>query len=391
MAMADDIEFEEEFSEALETDSSARFSEAVVFSSDWTVETILSQLGRGKIQLNPNFQRREAWSTGRKSKFIETIIVGLPSPQLVLAEVQGHRGNYIVLDGKQRLLSLLRFTESEENKSKGFGLSSLEIRTDLQGKKYHHFIKDILFEQDKDAFLSYTIRTVVIRNWPNNDFLHQVFLRLNTGSVTLSSQELRQAIAPGEFTTFADEFAASSRVIQSLLGRNTPDPRMRDVELLVRHIAFRDRLVEYRGRMKKFLDETCVFENKHWTTREERIVQISKEFEDAIELLRKIFGQEIARKPESRSFNRAIFDALSYYAAIPELRVEMERSLEGIQGAYNNVFQQREFQEAIESDTAGLSNTVTRLQVWGEKVSQVIGIRVNVPQLHDGRIIFEEG
>jgi hypothetical protein len=222
--MSEEVEFEQEQDTAIEVDRAKRFSEAVLFSSDWTVETVLSQLRKGNIHLNPNFQRREAWSNARKSKFIESVVIGLPIPQLVLAEISGKRGTYIVLDGKQRLLSLLRFTESAEDRAIGFGLSSLEIRSDLARKKYYHFVHDPALEVDRNQFLNYTLRTVIIRNWPNTDFLHQVFLRLNTGSVTLSAQELRQAMAPGEFTSFADDYSAQSTQIQSLLGRDSADP-----------------------------------------------------------------------------------------------------------------------------------------------------------------------
>lgn len=81
----------------------------MVTSTDWTTETILNQLARGNIQLNPRFQRREAWTQVRKSRFIESLFLGLPIPQLVLAEQRGRRGAYLVIDGKQRLLALRQF------------------------------------------------------------------------------------------------------------------------------------------------------------------------------------------------------------------------------------------------------------------------------------------
>jgi Protein of unknown function DUF262 len=81
---------------------------AVVTGTDWTTETVVSQLKRGNIQLDPRFQRRDAWKRDRKSRFIESLIVGLPIPQIVLAESKRERGRFIVLDGKQRLLSILQ-------------------------------------------------------------------------------------------------------------------------------------------------------------------------------------------------------------------------------------------------------------------------------------------
>ena len=65
------------------------FSQAVVFATDWTAETILRQLDKGNISLDPGYQRRDAWRPDRKSRFIESLLLGLPIPQLVLAEAKG--------------------------------------------------------------------------------------------------------------------------------------------------------------------------------------------------------------------------------------------------------------------------------------------------------------
>ena len=96
-------EFVDELDTPLGTEEVPLFSDAVLHSSDWTVETLFSQLKRKNIDINPRFQRRDAWDSGKKSRFIESIILGLPIPQIVLAERKGERGRYIVLDGKQRL------------------------------------------------------------------------------------------------------------------------------------------------------------------------------------------------------------------------------------------------------------------------------------------------
>src|ERR1700692_2811755 len=60
--------------------------QAVVFGTDWTAATLIDQLRRGNIKLDPIFQRRDAWDMKRKSRFIESIVLGLPIPQIVLAE-----------------------------------------------------------------------------------------------------------------------------------------------------------------------------------------------------------------------------------------------------------------------------------------------------------------
>src|SRR5581483_1934014 len=69
-----------------------QLNQTVVAASDWTTETIIRQLDRGTIDINPEFQRRDAWTPSRKSKFVESLILGLPIPQLVLAENKRQKG-----------------------------------------------------------------------------------------------------------------------------------------------------------------------------------------------------------------------------------------------------------------------------------------------------------
>ena len=171
------------------------FSSAVVSGNDWTTETLLNQINKGNILLNPDFQRRDAWDKKRKSKFIESLILGLPIPQVVLAESKERRGAYIVLDGKQRLLSIRQFSADADDKVyEQLKLTGLEIRDDLKRKSLQDLRDDLDLFDDLSAFENQPIRTVVIKNWPDEDFLYHVFLRLNTGSVPLSPQELRQAL-----------------------------------------------------------------------------------------------------------------------------------------------------------------------------------------------------
>jgi len=86
-------EYEEQIEneEDLEKISTKLINQAVVSGSDWTSETILNQIKKGNINLNPDFQRRIAWNDKKKSKFIESLILGYPIPQLVFAEKKDSR------------------------------------------------------------------------------------------------------------------------------------------------------------------------------------------------------------------------------------------------------------------------------------------------------------
>ena len=122
------------------------FSQSVIWGTDWTSETINTQLERGNIDLFPKFQRRDAWSNKAKSKFIESLILGLPIPQIILAEKKSQRGKYIVIDGKQRLLTIRRFfSDKPDDEFKPLRLTGLDILPHLNGKTYKNLKSDAEF------------------------------------------------------------------------------------------------------------------------------------------------------------------------------------------------------------------------------------------------------
>jgi hypothetical protein len=355
---------------------------AVVSGNDWTTETVVSQLEKGNIQLSPRFQRRDAWKIDRKSRFIESLIVGLPIPQIVLAESKKERGKFIVLDGKQRLLAILQFWGRGQGPNNAYKLSGLTIRKDLEQTTFEELSKRAARRDDFNALSNQPIRTVVIRNWKDTDFLHTVFLRLNTGSVNLSPQELRQALLPGHFSDYVDDNAGTSPGLRILLGTAQPDPRMRDIEILARFLAFRFRATEYPGRMKEFLDDTFKEFNDNWKSFEKRVASAYADFEKGIEDLIKIFGFGLARKPTSPQFNRAIFDALIYFQSDEDVRKALRSKHAHVRKAYENLFSpDSAFAKAIESDTAGAPNTSTRLNMWADVISRISGKRFAAPAI----------
>src|SRR6266481_2026408 len=104
----------------------------VVSSRDWTVDTIVRQIQQKNIDLDPAFQRRNAWRDHRRSRLIESFILGFPVPQLVLAENPRQRGRFIVIDGKQRLLTIASlFLDSYRNYWNVPRFTGLKVLTDL--------------------------------------------------------------------------------------------------------------------------------------------------------------------------------------------------------------------------------------------------------------------
>jgi len=354
----------------------------VVTDTDWTAETVISQVEKENIFLNPRFQRREAWDDRRKSKFIESLVLGLPVPQLVLAEMKTVRGKYMVIDGKQRLLSLIRFATNKFEKK--LTLKGLEIRPDLNGKTWDDIKADPHFSDDVSAFENSSIRTTVIRGWKDERALYLIFHRLNSGSVTLSPQELRHVLHPGKFIDFAFEYCESSKALINLLGdKGRPDFRMRDVELLIRFFGLRLFLDSYNGDLKSFLDDTVELLNKSWATQEIQLKNIAQECEAAINFTFEVFEDNAfvkwTEKGPERRFNRAVFDVMTYYFQDEELRNYIQKN--NIQNTINLAFQSlcienSKFIKSVETTTKTNEAVITRLWLWGETLEKVIGIAI---------------
>lgn len=361
---------------------------AVVTGTDWTAETLVKQLEKGSIRLDPIFQRRDAWSENRKSKFIESIILGLPIPQIVLAESQETKGTFVVIDGKQRLLTLQRFAGINlEPDTEPLRLAGLTVIEALKGRTLTDLREDAQLTKYLSAFENQTIRTVVVRNWQSEKVLYIIFHRLNTGSVPLSPQELRQALHPGEFLSFAAKYSEQSAGLKKALNLTKPDFRMRDVELLVRYYAYRNFIVNYPGNLKEFLDDTCKSLNREWKSRRPALLEQAKQLEFAIKAVFKIFGSTGAfRKWDGTRFerrlNRATFDIMVYYFSQTRVRKAAIASRDDVRRAFKGLCSKNDpFRRSIETTTKSIEANKVRFSVWGHTLAKTLRITVDVPKL----------
>lgn len=404
MTNEEEIFFEEEEDQEIESQPLSglipelkQIKEIVVSGSDWTTATILDQLIRNNIQLTPRFQRRDAWDITLKSRFIESLILGFPVPQIVLAASQ-EKGKFIVLDGKQRLLTILQFYgRSDENiPNNAFALRNLEFRRDLIGQKYEDIRSDLFLSTDVDNLDNQTIRTMVLRNIKDENFLYKIFLRLNVQSTPLSAQELRQALHHGSFINFLDDQSIKSQALKKIFNSEHPDFRMRDVELLLRYVGFHYFLSKYSGNLKSFLDMTCTELNKDWNNKHNDIENVVNQFEEAVQTTINIFGDKnffrmwlSNDKKYRRRFNRAILDVMVFYFSDEIIRQSAERNQDKVQEALKKLCSSNnDFKEGVEGTTKNISQTYNRFRFWGESLLEVLDVEFNLPEFVDNRIIF---
>ncbi len=339
---------------------------------------------KGNINLSPKFQRRNAWNDKRKSLFIESLFLGLPVPQLILAEDKNKKGSFIVIDGKQRLLALRQFVADASDKEfDSLRFRDLDEKEKLNGKNYS------LLKEEKspeiNTFDNQSIRTVVIRNWKDDKYLHAVFLRINTGSVQLSPQELRQALYPGAFSDYIDDLSTESKPLKRLLGLDEPDFRMRDVELVLRYFSYRFFATNYGGNFKKFLDDTTSELNSSWKKEKGEIIDGANELDNALEFTRSVFGDKATCRKWTpngyeRRINRAVFDIMIYYFSDESVRKKAATKAKRIEAAFKSLCENNaEFLSSIEATTKSQEANWIRFGLWSQSLNRILGTKTRNP------------
>lgn len=358
-----------------------KFSSTTIIQTDWTVSTIIDQARRGIINVNPDFQRRDAWDKYRKTNYIESLILGIPVPPIVLAELPGKKGKFIVIDGKQRLLSMLQFFARKDDPH---GFQPFRLREPPIIKAIAGMNIDALASTEYHSALeNQSVRTNVIRGVRDEDVLYQIFLRLNTGSVKLAAHELRQALHPGEFLKLLDKYCGESEGLRYIFKGKTPDFRMRDAELLLRYLAFRTQLPAYEGNLKLFLDDTVKVFQGQWSPDSDELVRAELDrFEKGVAATRAIFGDDGAFKFWNQTryenrFNRAVFDVMLYYFAHELTRTKALEKRGEVEEAFRRLcILDRDFSFNVRLTTKSIEATDYRIAAWGAALRELLGEEV---------------
>ncbi len=364
------VEIEENIIESSEI-SIQSLEKTIVMPMDLSVEMIATWFKTKKLSLDPVFQRRYVWNDVLKSAFIESLILNVPIPSLMLAN-DTEKNKFIVIDGKQRLNAILSFI-APENDGKGFKLKGLKVLEELNGFTYKKLLSDVNKTQYLSKIENALIKTSVLKNY-NNDVLYFIFNRLNGGGVPLSPHELRQSLYAGDFINFINEYSASSTGIKRMLNLKNPDKRMRDAELLVRYYAFKYYGKEYNGNINDFFNTTCERLNREWQTREKSIRSDAQEFENAVDFIYKHFGNDAFKvffvkdgEEYFGPFNRPMFDLLTCIFSDASNREYVENKNINLKEFVINLFKTNEaFREAFLPTTHSKEKNNTRISEFTE-------------------------
>jgi hypothetical protein len=172
-------------------------------SQPTSVQTVYTWYRDGKLLVNRRYQRKLVWTLEEKRKLIESILKKYPIPAILLAERDGIPGTYEIIDGLQRLHSIVSFVENSFSLNDGTYFDVKQFPTAQAAAQDGVFQVDqgasFISTKEISTILDYSLALSVMRNATDEE-INDVFDRINTYGHRLSDQERRQAGVQNEFS-----------------------------------------------------------------------------------------------------------------------------------------------------------------------------------------------
>ncbi|NDK08364.1 DUF262 domain-containing protein [Candidatus Gracilibacteria bacterium] len=344
---------------------------------DITIREFLSMKQDGDLVLQPEYQRNFVMNQKQSSRLVESVLMDVPLPVIYLNEEKD--GRYSVIDGQQRLTSFLTFIEEKIfGTNKQFKLIGLNILKELNGKTFSQLQKD---EQNK--IKTTTLHSIIIKKESNEDIKFEIFERLNTGSIKLNEDEIRNTVYRGKYMDLLSELE-DNELFHKLVRKDNYKNRMIYRGMILRFFALYEKsYLNYKPSIKQF-------SNKHLrefrNLSDEKVKEYKEVFKNTTELVYSIFGENAFRRyiPGDNEningywaltrINMAIYDIqMCCFAKYSKNQIIQKADIireEFIKLMCNN----QKFIDCILNQTSNKEQLQTRFKIWFEKLEEIIGI-----------------
>lgn len=269
----------------------------------YTLQNIVDRLQEDEIELTPDYQRNLVWNTAKKSRLIESIFLNIPLPSFYFDATNPSK--WIVIDGLQRLSSIKEFFID-----KTLVLQGLEYLS-LNGKKADEVPQSYIRRS-----MERNITGIMMLPSTPSDIKFNIFKRINTGGVSLNSQEIRNALATNRVRKVLLKFSKSPEFLKAT-SYSISDSRMLDKEFVLRYLSFRINDIEQYKKSNSFddfLTKSCERLDK---IDESIIDEMYDDFVMSMKTNYEIFGKKAFRKisisdgNRINPINKGLFDCFS--------------------------------------------------------------------------------
>ncbi|GAB4291392.1 MAG: DUF262 domain-containing protein [Oscillatoriaceae cyanobacterium] len=332
-----------------------------------TIDLVLTRIKEGELDLEPTFQRKSSiWKPQEQSRLIESLLIRIPLPAFYMDATDDER--WLVVDGQQRLTTMKEFVLDGKLK-----LYSLEFLKDLEGKIYKELPRNL---QRRILETQVTVYVIVKGTPPEVKF--NIFKRINTGGLPLSSQEIRHALNQGPASELLARLAESNEFQAATNNTSMKDDRMEQREFILRFLAFMiSSYMQYKTEnLEIFLNEQMAKINK---MSREQIQDIETKFKRTMIAAYDIFGKYAFRKRYKDSsrmspINKALFEVWSVslnQLSDEQLQLLKERK-EEVNRKFIELMKDTEFNKAVSQATGQIKNVQRRFSAIEQLIQEVL-------------------
>jgi 5-methylcytosine-specific restriction endonuclease McrA len=343
--------------------------------ADWTITALRQKMEKKQLDLRPKYQREYVWRLKPElpSRLIESVLLDIPIPPIYFGKMLD--GRLEVIDGQQRLTTLIDFVSNK------FPLQKLRGLGTLNEKCYRD-----LSEEHQAKIDDAPIHCVVINTGDRAELRYEIFERLNRGSMSLNEQEVRNCVYRGAFNDLIAELERDA-AWRHVKGGGSPEPRFKEREMILRFFAFANRGNYYTGKLKQFLNH---YMEDHAPKTSEQLKTQALLFRQTMQNVYAVFGDKAARlyNKGSKSNNGAWDTKFSIAALDIQASALMGQSPAKVQASAEQIRElflhllltDVEIQTAISKQTTGTKPTNIRWTVFRSMVQPILDGTVVEPR-----------
>ncbi len=277
-------------------------------TKEYPVETLVEKYLQGKEDEQneifvPEYQREHTWDEDRQSKFIESVLIGLPIPFIFVADIGDQNGRLEIVDGSQRIRTLAAFIEGT------LELQGLKKLTNLNG----FFFQDLPVSRQR-RFKRRSLRMIELTQKADENVRRDIFERINTGSDILKDMEVRYGVQHGPFLNLISECAQLPQFERLAPMPDVNEKRREREEFVLRFFAYLDNYQGFQRYVNEFLDEYLTKENDRFD--ESRGIEMKSTFEGMLAFVEGNFPNGFRKKANHTRTPRIRFEAISVGAAL---------------------------------------------------------------------------
>lgn len=331
--------------------------------------SLIDQLENDEIDLQPDFQRvTDVWDNVKKSRLIESILLGLPLPSFYFSEDPVSQ-KLSIIDGLQRICAIRDFVLEKENPLKLEGLQFL--------KNFDGFTFSQLARPEVKRIKSLKITMNTLRKGTPLDVKYIIFQRVNTAGVPLTPQEMRHALNQGPAAIFIKELA-DMESFKKATNYSVESKRMQDRDFVNRFIAFFIGYQDYMGDLDMFLNDKMGELNK-MTSEQRDNIRVS--FDKAMKCCYEIFKNDAFRKKYSvtdkrKPISKSVYDTLSVNIAwlSDEEQLMLLKNAEAFKTGMIRLFNDERFNFSISTGTGQKYNVDLRFMMVKSLIKEIISL-----------------